>query len=275
VITAFGSPSHRFCQVASSKVRKLQGVRFESTRYSTIVMQRVGLVTGGNKGIGFEICRSLAKQAPDMQVLLGARDENRGQFSAKQLNADGLKNVAFLKIDLDNLESIKQAAEKIKEEFGGLDVLVNNAAIAFKGPELNEKVARQTIDTNYFGTLNVCKELIPLLRPNARVVVLSALMNKFVADVSTGTHAQQGWPNTAYGVSKIGESALTRIFARQLVPKNIKVNAVCPGWVRTDMAGSRAPLSAAEGAETPTWLALLPDDAPTGCFWKRKQQIAW
>jgi len=209
--------------------------------------------------------------------------------------------VSLLQLDLNDQKSIKAAAETVKKEFGGLDILINNAGMAWKGSAFNSEVATTTLGTNFFGTLNVCQEFLPLMRENGRVVnvsssvgkgtlgkmsealrkqfladdlsldQLTALMNKFIKDVGDDTYQKQGWPATCYGVSKSGETMLTRILARDNKTKGLLINSCCPGWVRTDMAGDRATLSPAEGALTPVHLCFLPADGPNGKFWQDKK----
>ena len=188
----------------------------------------------------------------------------------------------------------------------GIDVLVNNAGIAYKRAStapFAEQV-RVTVNTNFTGTLNVTKALLPLIRPHSRIVMVSsrvgrlgivkphlqekfnspnlteaelvALMEQFVQDVAAGNHSDKGWPNSAYGTSKVGMTALTKVIARQVATMDdVLVNACCPGWVRTDMAGYNAPLSNDEGAETPIFLTTLPAGSPTGELWYKKQVIPW
>ena len=185
----------------------------------------------------------------------------------------------------------------------GVDVLVNNAAIAFKMastvPFLEQ--AKLTISTNFTGTLNITKALLPLMKPHSRMVMvcsrvgainpdlqqrfdspslseddLVALMEQFIQDVAAGNHGDKGWPSTSYRVSMLGENALTRLTARQVgTMDDILVNACCPGWVKTDMAGPKALLSPDEGAETPVFLTTLPAGSPTGKFWYKKKVIPW
>eukprot|EP00741_Cyanophora_paradoxa_P025089 tig00000342_g24217.t1 len=261
--------------------------------------QRVAVVTGGNKGIGYAIVRGLARKCAT--VVLTARDETRGQAAVAELRREGLSNVVFHQADIVDQASIQRLAAFLKKQWGGIDILVCNAAIAFKGPEVNEHIARTTVHCNFFGTLNTTDALVPLVRDGGSVVVVSstagtvgmlsgplreafmapdlsrdalcALMLDFVNAVAAGRHQQQGWPNTTYGVSKIGASALARILARDLAPRRVRVNAVHPGWVRTDMAGPRAPLSPEEGAETPLYVAL--EVASSGGFWSDRKQIPW
>ena len=268
---------------------------------------KVALVTGGNKGIGAAICRALASSTnPRVHVLLGSRDTSRGQEAVQRLRSEGRDNVDFLPLDIADPTSIQRATDAIKAKWGGLDILVNNAGIAAKGDAFDEDVARTTLRTNYEGTRDVYQHMAPLLRPHARVVNLSsmagrsalnhmsdsrrqqlmkedltipqldALMEEFIGDVKAGTWKEKGWPGTAYGVSKAAVSMLTRIQGRDQKDPSVLINCVCPGWVRTDMAGDRAPKSPDEGAKTPVKLALLPEtEKTTGRFWEDEQVKGW
>ncbi|XP_045396589.1 carbonyl reductase [NADPH] 1-like [Lemur catta] len=273
--------------------------------------RRVALVTGANKGIGFTITRDLCRQFSG-DVVLTARDAARGQAAVKQLQAEGL-SPRFHQLDIDDLQSIRALRDFLRREYGGLDVLVNNSGIAFKTADTTpfHIQAEVTLKTNFFGTRDVCTELFPLIKPQGRVVNVSSmmsvmtlkkcspelqqkfrsetitedelvgLMNKFVEDTKKGVHEKEGWPNTAYGVSKIGVTVLSRIQARKLSEQRkgdkILLNSCCPGWVRTDMGGPNAHKSPEEGAETPVYLALLPQDAegPHGEFISEKKVQEW
>ncbi|NXY62113.1 CBR1 reductase, partial [Callaeas wilsoni] len=272
---------------------------------------QVAVVTGSNKGIGFAIVRALCKQFQG-DVYLTSRDPSRGQAAVAQLQEEGLRPL-FHQLDIDDLQSIRALRDFLKEKYGGINVLVNNAGIAFKVQDTAPFAvqAEVTLKTNFFGTRNVCTELLPLMKPYGRVVNISSmasskslggcsqelqqkfrsdtiteeelvqLMTKFVEDAKKGIHEKEGWPNTAYGVSKIGVTVLSRIQARVLNEQrkgdHILLNACCPGWVRTDMAGPKAPKSPDEGAETPMYLALLPSnaDAPHGQFVSDKTVQPW
>ncbi|XP_059542396.1 carbonyl reductase [NADPH] 1-like [Myotis daubentonii] len=272
---------------------------------------RVALVTGGNKGIGFAITRDLCRQFSG-DVVLTARDAARGRAAVQQLQAEGL-SPHFHQLDIDDLQSIRVLRDFLRKEYGGLNVLVNNAGIAFKvnDPTPFHIKAEVTMKTNFFGTRDVSTELLPLLKPQGRVVNVSSmeslralkncspelqqkfrsdtiseeelvgLMNKFVEDAQKGVHQREGWPNSTYGVTKIGVTVLSRIHARNLSVHRrgdkILLNACCPGWVRTDLTGPQAPKSPEEGAETPVFLALLPSDAegPHGQLVTEKKVVKW
>lgn len=272
---------------------------------------QVAVVTGSNKGVGLAIVRALCKQFPG-DVYLTSRDASRGQAAVAQLQQEGLRPL-FHQLDIDDLQSIRALRDFLKEKYGGLNVLVNNAGIAFKVQDTTPfpVQAEVTLKTNFFGTRNICTELLPLMKPYGRVVNVSSmvsssalkgcsqelqqkfrsdtiteeelvqLMTKFVEDTKKNIHQKEGWPNTAYGVSKIGVTVLSRIQARLLDETrkgdHILLNACCPGWVRTDMAGPKATKSPEEGAETPVYLALLPSnaDAPHGQFVSDKTVRPW
>uniref|UniRef100_A0A5F8G8R6 Carbonyl reductase (NADPH) n=1 Tax=Monodelphis domestica TaxID=13616 RepID=A0A5F8G8R6_MONDO len=272
---------------------------------------RVAVVTGSNKGIGFAIVRDLCQKFSG-DVILTSRDPTRGQEAVKELQEEGL-NPIFHQLDIDDPQSIRTLRDFLKERYGGVDVLVNNAGIAFKAtdPTPFPMQAEVTMKTNFFGTKAVSAELMPLVKPQGRVVNISSmvslralegcspelqqkfrsdtiteeelvrLMEKFVEDAKKGVHQKEGWPNSAYGVTKIGVTVLSRIHARQLNEQRkgdkILLNACCPGWVRTDMTGPKATKSPEEGAETPVYLALLPPDAtePHGQFVMEKRVEKW
>uniref|UniRef100_A0A8D0H1T3 carbonyl reductase (NADPH) n=1 Tax=Sphenodon punctatus TaxID=8508 RepID=A0A8D0H1T3_SPHPU len=271
----------------------------------------VAVVTGSNKGIGLAIVRALCKKFSG-DVYLTSRDTERGQAAVAKLQEEGLKPL-FHQLDIDDLQSIQTLRDFLKEKYGGLNVLVNNAGIAFKAADTTPFAvqAEVTLRTNFFATREICTELLPLIKPHGRVVNVSSMvafsalsgcsqdlqqrfrsstiteeelvkcMEKFVEDTKKGVHVKEGWPNTAYGVSKIGVTVLSRIQARILNDKRkgdgILLNACCPGWVRTDMAGSKAPKTPDEGAETPVYLALLPPDAdgPHGQHVSEKTVCPW
>jgi NAD(P)-dependent dehydrogenase (short-subunit alcohol dehydrogenase family) len=234
--------------------------------------QKVAVVTGGNRGLGFEASRQLAKKG--YQVVLTSRDEAKGKAAAQKLQAEGL-NVIFHALDVTNDESSQKLAEFLHEQFGKLDVLVNNAAIYIDSQTSGNSVfdakidtLRQTMETNVYGVLRVTQALIGLMQKQnyGRIVNVSSGAGQL-------TDMGSGYP--AYRISKTALNALTRIFSNELQGTNILVNSVCPGWVKTDMGGPNAPRTPEQGVDTIVWLATLPDGSATGGFFRDRQSIDW
>ncbi|MBE9049569.1 SDR family oxidoreductase [Nostocales cyanobacterium LEGE 11386] len=234
--------------------------------------QKVAVVTGGNRGLGLEASRQLAKKG--YQVVLTSRDEAKGNAAAQQLQAEGLDVISY-PLDVTSDESSRKLAEFIRQRFGKLDVLVNNAGIYIDGQAsensiFNAKIdtLQKTIETNVYGVLRVTQALIPLMKKQnyGRVVNVSSGM---------GQLTDMGGGSTGYRVSKTALNALTRIFASELKGTNILINSVCPGWVKTDMGGQDATLTPEQGVDTIVWLATLADDATTGGFFHERQLIDW
>jgi NAD(P)-dependent dehydrogenase (short-subunit alcohol dehydrogenase family) len=228
----------------------------------------VVVVTGGNRGIGFEICRQLT--AREARVVLTARKRTAGEAAVKKL-AGGKHAAAFHPLDVTDGKSIERLSEFLKETYGHIDVLINNAGIIAEGeaPALKVDLAtvRETLETNALGPLHLAQNLVPLLKSGSspRIVNMSSGMGA-LAD-NYGGHA-------AYRMSKTLLNAVTAILAAELAG-TIAVNSVCPGWVKTDMGGRNATRDVAEGADTAVWLAL---DAPatlTGKFVRDHKVIPW
>jgi NAD(P)-dependent dehydrogenase (short-subunit alcohol dehydrogenase family) len=232
---------------------------------------RVALVTGGNRGIGFEICRGLARAG--LHVLLGARDEAKGRRAVEQLKDAG--SVELVLIDVTDSNSIQTAVDSILANHGRIDILVNNAAIVLD-EELSvlsvpADTARETFETNVYGPLLLCQLVVPgmIERRYGRIV-----------NVSSGAGQLSSMRDYApsYSLSKVALNAITRLVASALRSeraRNVLVNSVDPGWVRTDMGGPDATRSPEKGAETPIWLATLPDNGPTGGFFHDKKPVPW
>ena len=232
--------------------------------------KRLAVVTGGNKGIGYEICRQLARKG--LRVLLTSRDAEKGREARERLEKEGL-DILHRKLDVTDPASVAAIARHIESEYGRVDVLANNAGILIDSRSasvLREKdeTFRITLETNFYGALRMCQALVPLMQKNhyGRVVNVSSGLGQ-LDDMGDGT--------PAYRVSKTALNALTRMVAKAVEGDNILVNSMCPGWVRTDMGGSGASRSVEQGAETAVWLAMLPQDGPTGGFFRDKKPIPW
>jgi NAD(P)-dependent dehydrogenase (short-subunit alcohol dehydrogenase family) len=231
--------------------------------------KRIALVTGANRGIGYEVCRQLAGQG--IHVVLTSRDQARGQAAAHQLQAKGLE-VSPHPLDVTDRESIQRLVESIERTYGRLDILVNNAGIYIDQRhrllEVDAEVLRRTMDTNAYGPLWLTQACVPLMKRGGygRIVNISSGIGELSGLGSS-------WP--AYRLSKIVLNLQTRIIAGELRGSNILINAMCPGWVRTDMGGPGAPRSVAEGADTAVWLATLPDGGPQGGYFRDRQPIEW
>lgn len=262
----------------------------------------VAVVTGGNRGIGREVSKQLARHG--FHVVLAARDPARGEAVARELAAETGGSVEALTLDVADPDSARHFAAALAQRHpGGVDVLVNNAGVALRG--FNSEVAERTLEVNYFGLLRVTEAVLPQLRPGGRVVLLSsgqgdrellssrrraelslpdldrehlsALMRRFIDTVKAGRHENDGWPSSAYGVSKIGVNALAGVLARELAddPRQLRINAVCPGWVRTDMGGPQADRAVEQGAASVLWGVALGPEGPTGGFFRDGRPAHW
>ncbi|HZB10581.1 MAG TPA: SDR family oxidoreductase [Rubrobacter sp.] len=228
--------------------------------------ERLALVSGGNRGIGLEVCRQLVERS--YSVVMGSRDEEQGRTAAARL-PDG---VIVRQLDVADPESVDRLSRSIEEEFGRLDILVNNAAISNdegqRGVDADLDRVKESLEANLLGAWRLCEMAIPLMRRNGygRIV-----------NVSTGLAALEdmGGGSPGYRVSKTALNALTRILASELRGSGILVNAVNPGWVQTDMGGSGATRSVEEGAEALVWAATLPNSGPTGGFFRDRRPVPW
>jgi NAD(P)-dependent dehydrogenase (short-subunit alcohol dehydrogenase family) len=225
---------------------------------------RTVLVTGGNRGIGKAIVEGLSKMS-GLTVLLGCRDIEQGKSIAEGIDGD----VRAVALDVSSRETLQAQVAEILQEFPVIDVLINNAGILREGKVLEAEDAGfdDTLRVNVTGPFDLIRLLAPGMIQNGygRIVNVSSGWGSFNEGL--------GGP-TAYSVSKAALNALTFSAAGSL-PDCIKINAMCPGWVRTDMGGSDAERSPEEGADTALWLATLPDDGPTGGFFRDRQPIQW
>ena len=231
--------------------------------------QRIALVTGGNRGIGLEICRQLAKLG--IRVLLGSRDSTKGATAAAELVAAGLP-VEARQLDVADNENMRKCMNLIRRDLGRLDILVNNAGIMVEeddaDPEEEIQIIRDTMQTNVYGPLLLSRLAIPIMKSRryGRIVNLSSGM---------GSLTEMGAGYLAYRMSKAGINVMTRVLAAETQGMGILVNSVDPGWVETDMGGRGANRSVYKGAETPVWFATVPEGGPTGGFFRDRRAIPW
>ncbi|KAL1459727.1 hypothetical protein WDU94_011682 [Cyamophila willieti] len=281
-----------------------------------MAQERVAVVTGANKGIGYGIVKGLMEQF-DGIIYLTARYEPRGLEAIQSLKqmeqCKYPEKLRFHKLDILDPSSLNVFHDHIKSNHNGLDILINNAAIAFKvdSPEPFGVQARVSMNTNYHALLNVSNVLFPLLRSHGRVVNVSSscghlchvksealrrtlltdintvdqltdLMEQFVALAEKGTHTEAGWPNSAYGVTKIGVTKLSflqhNLLSQDTSREDLVVNCVHPGYCNTDMSSGKGPLTIEQGARSALYCALLPSNvqSPRGQFvWDDCQVIDW
>ena len=239
--------------------------------------KRVALVTGANRGIGYAICRKLGEQ--NITVILGARDPQKGTEACSRLQGEGL-DVHFELLDVTDEKSIKTAIEKIRTHFGRLDILINNAGIMIDGEadalNVNQETVQKTLQTNVLGPLMLCQYCIPLMQAGGygRVVNMASGLGS-LTELADPESAYAGIGAPAYRLSKAGINCITALLAKEVRDDNILINSACPGWVRTEMGGDQAPLTPEQGADTPVWLATLPDDGPTGGVYRERTLIPW
>lgn len=235
---------------------------------SAAIPNRVALVTGGNRGIGFAICRQLAGLG--YTVLLAGRDRTRGARAAEQLAQFGV--IVPVSIDVAAGDAGDALRRAVFANGGRLDALINNAAILLDESrrilDADFDELQRTLDTNVYGPLRLAQAAIPIMRTQGygRIVNLSSEM---------GQLSGMGADSPAYRLSKTALNSVTAMLAAATRSEHILVNSCCPGWVRTDMGGASASLSPDEGADTPVWLATLPDGGPTGGFFQNRRVIAW
>ncbi|HWO24395.1 MAG TPA: SDR family NAD(P)-dependent oxidoreductase [Kofleriaceae bacterium] len=251
-------------------------------------MTRTALITGGNRGIGQEVARALASDGWD--VLVAARDRAKGQAAAARLRKETGGRLKAVELDVTSDASVAAAAQKLRDGAIRIDALVNNAGIY--GAARGQGGTARTIETNFFGPLRVTLGLLPLLRDGATVTNVTSGLGALahlsephrqrLADPALTREAlerqmrefaqgDEDWGTDAYGVSKAALNALTRLLADELAPRGIRVNAACPGWVRTDMGGRHAPRSVEQGAASVRFGVTAPG---TGGIYRDGEQIA-
>ncbi len=227
---------------------------------------KTALITGANRGIGFEISEELAEK--DFFVFLSARNNEKGNKAAESLKQKGL-NVEFLSMDVSDKKSIAQAAEEFNSRSKNLDVLVNNAAVLIDNSDITKlelDTFLQTLTINTIGSFLVIKAFLPFIKKGSRIINISS---------DSGSLQRMASKTPAYSISKTALNAVTRQFAAALKNKGIAVNSVHPGWVRTDMGGIIASRSLKKGAETAVWLATEAPTELTGKYLYDKKEMEW
>ena len=227
---------------------------------------KIALVTGGNRGIGYEIAQGLL--AKEYQVIITARSLDKAQQAGSKLQG----KVIPVELDISSDRSIQAAFENVKQKIDRLDVLVNNAGIyPDEGVDIltiDRELLNLTLNTNTFGAIQVTQAFLPLLEKSsdARVINMSSGMGSLDGLITTAP---------SYCLSKLALNGATIMLAESLQTKGIAVNSMCPGWVRTDMGGSSAPRSPEQGADTAIWLATEAPHHETGKFWRDRAEISY
>jgi NAD(P)-dependent dehydrogenase (short-subunit alcohol dehydrogenase family) len=247
---------------------------------------KVAFITGGNKGLGLETARELGELG--IAVVIGSRDDAKGQAAAEALKAKGIGKVEAVRFDVTRPEDHQAIAQYLEGRYGKLDILVNNAGVMLDpgqfGTEgglnstssVTPEALRETFDTNFFAVVALTQTLLPLIRkaPAGRIVNLSSILGSltFHADPKSFIYAMKAF---AYDASKTALNAFTVHLAHELRDTAIKVNSAHPGWVKTDMGGSAAPMELSEGGKTSVQLATLPENGPSGGFFHLGKPIPW
>jgi NAD(P)-dependent dehydrogenase (short-subunit alcohol dehydrogenase family) len=230
--------------------------------------RHVAIVTGGNRGIGHEICKELSRAG--CNVVLTSRNEQEGRRAVAKLHHND--NVAYRRLDVTDSKDIASLRDWILKTYGRVDILINNAGVYLDEGvsvfDVDENIMQDTIAVNFYGSFHMCRAFVPIMRQNGygRIVNVSS---------GYGAMSEMGGYVAAYRISKAALNALTLIMANELRDGNIKVNAVCPGWVRTDMGGSMAPISPEAAAKDIVHFALIDAKGPTGGFFRHKKLIQW
>ena len=230
--------------------------------------KKIALVTGANRGLGFETCKQLSQLG--ITVLLTSRDPTKGEVAAKQLIDKGL-DVIFYQLDVSDRSNIKDIFTKIENQFGRLDILINNAAILYDKDQstmnADLELVTKALTTNLFGPWLLCQAFIPLMEKNGYGRIVN------VSSGAASMHYMEGG-TPAYGISKVALNALTRKLASELGRKNVLVNSVDPGWVATDMGGHGGrPIE--DGCRGIVWAATLPNNGPSGGFFHDGEPELW
>jgi len=234
---------------------------------------RIALITGANKGIGFEVARQLAQKG--IQVLLGSRDEIRGKKAVEQLKSENLP-VSLIQIDVTDQSTIDAAVTEVNNRYGYLDILINNSGIYVKEPhpsQLTLDIIRDNFNVNFFGAFSVTKSFLPLIKKSSsgRIVNVSSGLGSFYFHETN----EQNYFHLAYSASKASLNMLTLQLAQELKKTNIKINSCTPGLTATDLTNFHGH-SVEIGAKSTVFLATLPDDGPSGKYFNENcQEDKW
>jgi NAD(P)-dependent dehydrogenase (short-subunit alcohol dehydrogenase family) len=247
---------------------------------------KVAFITGANKGIGFETARGLGELG--IAVVLASRNEAAGRAAADKLRAQGIKSAEAVRFDITRPEDHQDIARHLEERYRKLDILVNNAGVMLEDTDfgapggfnttstVTPEILRKTFETNFFAVVALTQALLPLVRkaPAGRIVNLTSILGSLTlhSDPSSGIYAKKAF---AYDASKTAINAFTVHLGQELRATKIKVNSAHPGWVKTDMGGSAAPMEVSEGGKTSVQLATLPDGGPTGGYFHLGQPLPW
>lgn len=230
---------------------------------------QVAVVTGANRGLGLEIARQLA--ARSMHVVMTARSQELGDAAVASVRAAGGDASPFVMDVCDEAAGVR-LVDHLRARFDRVDVLVNNAGVSLDRDvaalDVAIDVVRESMEVNVYGPLRLCQSIIPWMRERnfGRVVNLSSEL---------GSLSQMDAQRLAYRMSKVALNAMTRVLSAELIGTDVLVNAMCPGWVRTEMGGGAAPRPVEEGADTAVWLATLPTTGPRGGFFQNRKPHAW
>jgi NAD(P)-dependent dehydrogenase (short-subunit alcohol dehydrogenase family) len=236
----------------------------------------IALISGANKGIGYEIARGLG--AKKIKVLVGARDETRGQAAVDKLKAEGA-DARYVQLDVTDHGTIQRAALWIEKEFGRLDILVNNAGTAewgAKPSDVDLAKVRGVYETNFFGPVALIQAMLPLLgkSKHGRIVNVSSSLGSLTLSSDLNSPFAD-FLALGYNTSKSALNAMTIQFAKELKDTSIKVNAICPGYCATDLNGNSGPRSAAQGAVAAIEYATIGEDGPTGGYFNDEGRVPW
>ena len=247
--------------------------------------EKVAFITGANKGIGLETARGLGQLG--IAVVIGSRDEANGRAAVEKLRSEGIEKVESVRFDVTKPEDHQAIARHLEGRYGKLDILVNNAGVLLDEVEIEKggsnttstvtsEVLRKTFETNFFAVVALTQTLLPLIRksPAGRIVNLSSILGSLTlhSDPNSPIYSMKGF---AYDASKTALNAFTVHLAHELKGTPIKVNSAHPGWVKTEMGGSAAPMEVAEGGKTSVQLATLAESGPTGGYFHLGEPLPW